>query len=85
MKLTRPSVGTWLSTGSPAIAELAALCGFDWVLIDFEHGSGTEATVPDQLRALRGCNEIAVTRRFMPNTAPESPFVLWSLVPLSEA
>jgi 2-dehydro-3-deoxyglucarate aldolase/4-hydroxy-2-oxoheptanedioate aldolase len=62
MNLTRPSVGTWLSTGSPDIAELAALCGFDWVLIDLEHGSGTEATVPDQLRALRGCKAKSIVR-----------------------
>jgi 2-keto-3-deoxy-L-rhamnonate aldolase RhmA len=62
MNSTAPSIGTWLSTGSPVIAELAALCGFDWVLIDLEHGSGTEATVPDQLRALRGSRTKAVVR-----------------------
>ncbi len=49
-----PRIGTWLSVGSPVIAELAGMCGFDWVLIDLEHGCGTEAAVPDQLRALRG-------------------------------
>jgi 2-dehydro-3-deoxyglucarate aldolase/4-hydroxy-2-oxoheptanedioate aldolase len=47
-------LGTWLSTGSPALAELAGLSGFDWVLIDLEHGCASEAAVPDQLRALRG-------------------------------
>lgn len=47
-------LGTWLSLGSPVIAELAALCGFDWVLLDLEHGSAAEAALPDQLRALRG-------------------------------
>jgi 2-keto-3-deoxy-L-rhamnonate aldolase RhmA len=62
MNATPPSIGTWLSTGSPVIAELAGLSGFDWVLIDLEHGSGTEATVPDQLRALRGTNTKAVVR-----------------------
>jgi 2-keto-3-deoxy-L-rhamnonate aldolase RhmA len=62
MNATSPSIGTWLSTGSPVIAELAALCGFDWVLIDLEHGSGTEATVPDQLRALRGSDTKGIVR-----------------------
>ncbi|MEQ1851166.1 MAG: aldolase/citrate lyase family protein [Chthoniobacteraceae bacterium] len=62
MNATPPSIGTWLSTGSPVIAELAGLSGFDWVLIDLEHGSGTEATVPDQLRALRGSRTKAVVR-----------------------
>lgn len=49
-----PALGTWLSIGSPAIAELAALCGLDWVLIDLEHGCGSAADVADQLRSLRG-------------------------------
>jgi 2-keto-3-deoxy-L-rhamnonate aldolase RhmA len=51
---TRLTLGTWLSVGSPVIAELAAVCGLDWVLLDLEHGCGSEADVPDQLRALRG-------------------------------
>ena len=55
-------VGTWLSLGSPVAAELAALCGFDWVLLDLEHGCGSEAGVPEQLRALRGGPTRAVVR-----------------------
>jgi 2-dehydro-3-deoxyglucarate aldolase/4-hydroxy-2-oxoheptanedioate aldolase len=51
---TRLTLGTWLSVGSPVIAELAAVCGIDWVLLDLEHGCGSDADVPDQLRALRG-------------------------------
>ena len=51
---TRLMLGTWLSVGSPVIAELAAVCGLDWVLLDLEHGCGSDADVPDQLRALRG-------------------------------
>jgi 2-keto-3-deoxy-L-rhamnonate aldolase RhmA len=47
-------LGTWLSSGSPAIAELAALCGFDWLLLDLEHGCEPEASLPGQLRALGG-------------------------------
>ncbi len=47
-------LGTWLSSGSPAIAELAALCGFDWLLLDLEHGCEPEASLPDQLRSLGG-------------------------------
>ena len=30
------------------------VCGLDWVLLDLEHGCGSDADVPDQLRALRG-------------------------------
>jgi len=57
-----PNIGTWLALGSPAIAELAALAGFSWVLIDLEHGCATESEVPDQLRALRGTSTEAIVR-----------------------
>jgi 2-dehydro-3-deoxyglucarate aldolase/4-hydroxy-2-oxoheptanedioate aldolase len=56
------SIGTWLSVGSPIIAEVAALCGFDWVLLDLEHGSAPEAAIPDQLRALRGSQTKGIVR-----------------------
>lgn len=56
------SLGTWLSIGSPVIAELAALSGFDWVLFDLEHGCVSEATLPDQLRALRGTSTKGIVR-----------------------
>ena len=55
-------LGTWLSIGSPVIAELAALSGFDWVLLDMEHGCVSEATLPDQLRALRGTKTKGIVR-----------------------
>jgi 2-dehydro-3-deoxyglucarate aldolase/4-hydroxy-2-oxoheptanedioate aldolase len=58
----KTQLGTFLSIGSPVIAELAALSGFDWVLFDLEHGSGTEATLPDQLRALRGSRTQGIVR-----------------------
>lgn len=57
-----PRIGTFLSVGSPAIVELASECGFDWVLIDLEHGCETEATLPAQLRALRGSSTTAIVR-----------------------
>lgn len=59
---TQLNIGTWLSIGSPVIAELAALSGFDWVLLDLEHGSTPEAAVPEQLRALRGSQTQGIVR-----------------------
>ena len=46
-------LGTWLQTGSPIIAELADASGLDWLLIDLEHGCGTEAMVLPQLQTIR--------------------------------
>ena len=60
-------LGTFLSIGSPAVAELAAECGFDWVLIDLEHGCESDAALPNQLRALRGSGTIAIVRVSAPH------------------
>ena len=50
----KTQIGTFLSLGSPTVAELATECGFDWVLLDLEHGCESVAALPDQLRAMRG-------------------------------
>jgi 2-keto-3-deoxy-L-rhamnonate aldolase RhmA len=55
-------LGTWISTGSAVVAELAALCGLDWLLFDLEHGCESEAMVPGQLRALRGTAAQGIVR-----------------------
>jgi 4-hydroxy-2-oxoheptanedioate aldolase len=45
-------LGTFLNTGSPVAAEICAGAGFDWVLVDLEHGSATEADVLPVLQAV---------------------------------
>jgi 2-dehydro-3-deoxyglucarate aldolase/4-hydroxy-2-oxoheptanedioate aldolase len=55
-------IGTWLSLGSSVVAELAADSGFDWVLVDLEHGCGSEAAVLPQLQAMRGGRTAAIVR-----------------------
>jgi 2-keto-3-deoxy-L-rhamnonate aldolase RhmA len=57
-----PFLGTWLSIGSPVVAELAALSGFDWVLVDLEHGCGSQGGVLQQLLALRGSATRGIVR-----------------------
>jgi 4-hydroxy-2-oxoheptanedioate aldolase len=44
--------GCWLNLGSSLTAEIVGLAGFDWGLIDIEHGAGTEPDVLHQLQAL---------------------------------
>jgi 4-hydroxy-2-oxoheptanedioate aldolase len=41
------TLGTFLGTASPVTAEVCAAAGFDWLLLDLEHGAGGE----EQLRA----------------------------------
>lgn len=33
----RPQIGLWLSMADPYLAEAAATCGYDWLLVDGEH------------------------------------------------
>ncbi len=46
-----PQIGLWLSLGQPYTAELCATAGFDWVLIDGEHGPNDIHTILGQLQA----------------------------------
>ncbi len=62
LRSTQESQGTWLSIGSPVIAELAAESGFDWLLFDLEHGCTTDATLLSSLQAIRGTNAGAIVR-----------------------
>jgi len=55
-------LGTWLSISSPVIAELVGQCGFDWLLLDLEHGCGGEASLFQNLQALRGSPSAVIVR-----------------------
>ena len=43
--------GTFLNLGSTGAAEVCALAGFDWLLVDLEHGAGGEDGLVSQLLA----------------------------------
>ena len=45
-------MGTFLGLGSPLTAEIVALAGFDWVVVDLEHGAGDERDALGQLQAV---------------------------------
>ena len=44
--------GTFAGLGSPVATELIGHAGFDWVIIDLEHGAGTESDLLTNLHAL---------------------------------
>jgi 2-keto-3-deoxy-L-rhamnonate aldolase RhmA len=54
--------GTWLNLGSPATAEIAGNAGFDWVLLDHEHGCGGEETMLHQLHAVAASSAAPIVR-----------------------
>jgi 2-keto-3-deoxy-L-rhamnonate aldolase RhmA len=55
-------LGTWLNLGSPWSAEIAGLAGFDWVLIDREHGSGDERDLAIQILAAQSGATSSIVR-----------------------
>jgi 2-keto-3-deoxy-L-rhamnonate aldolase RhmA len=54
--------GTFLNLGSSLTAEMAGLAGFDWVVIDLEHGSGDHQNLLLQLQALSGTTAVPLVR-----------------------
>jgi 4-hydroxy-2-oxoheptanedioate aldolase len=46
--------GCWLNLGSCITAEIAANAGFDWLVIDLEHGAGGHDSALHQLQAISG-------------------------------
>ena len=54
--------GTFLGLASPVAAEIAARAGFDWVIIDLEHGSGTETDLLASLLAVGTTPTAALVR-----------------------
>jgi 4-hydroxy-2-oxoheptanedioate aldolase len=54
--------GCWLNLGSAMTAEIVGLAGFDWVLIDLEHGAGTEKEALAQMQSLEHTSAGIVVR-----------------------
>lgn len=47
------TTGLWCAFGDPALLELQARAGYDYVTVDLQHGLNTWATLPGTLRVLR--------------------------------
>jgi 4-hydroxy-2-oxoheptanedioate aldolase len=54
--------GTFLNLASPVATEIVARAGFDWVVIDLEHGAGTEADLLGNLHAMGATPTAAIVR-----------------------
>jgi 4-hydroxy-2-oxoheptanedioate aldolase len=54
--------GCWINLGSVVSAEIIGRAGFDWVLIDLEHGAGNDVTMYQQLQVLAGTGTTPIVR-----------------------
>jgi 4-hydroxy-2-oxoheptanedioate aldolase len=56
---SQPQIGLWLSMADPYMAEVSATAGFDWLLIDGEHG-------PNDLRSTLAALQVVAPYRSQP-------------------
>src|SRR5918995_952885 len=54
VRAAEPRIGTFLGMGSAVATEVCARSGFDWLLVDLEHGAGTERELIPTLQAIGG-------------------------------
>jgi len=54
--------GLFLDLGSPFSAEICARAGYDWLVVDLEHGAGTEAGLVGLLQSIEVGGSTAVVR-----------------------
>jgi 2-keto-3-deoxy-L-rhamnonate aldolase RhmA len=70
VKAGKRTAGAWVQLGSPLTAEILARAGFDWLLIDLEHGPGDILNLAAQLQAMNGTLATPMVR------APWNDFVV---------
>ncbi|MEX2235308.1 MAG: aldolase/citrate lyase family protein [Cyclobacteriaceae bacterium] len=54
--------GCWINLGSVVSAEIIGRAGFDWVLIDLEHGAGNDVIMYQQLQVLENTPSTTLVR-----------------------
>jgi 4-hydroxy-2-oxoheptanedioate aldolase len=57
-----PTIGLFLNLGSMVSAEIVARAGYDWALVDLEHGMATESELLGQLIAIQSTPTAAIVR-----------------------
>jgi 2-dehydro-3-deoxyglucarate aldolase/4-hydroxy-2-oxoheptanedioate aldolase len=62
LKDGKKTAGAWLQVASPITAEIMSRAGFDWLLIDMEHGPGDILSLIAQLQAMNGSGVVPLVR-----------------------
>jgi 4-hydroxy-2-oxoheptanedioate aldolase len=55
-------LGCWSFLGDPQVVEILSLAGFDYLILDQEHGLGDPTTLPAQLHAMSATPTVGVVR-----------------------
>ena len=62
LKEGKKTCGAWLQMCSPVAAEIMGGAGFDWILVDMEHGPGDFQMLMYQLQAMSAFDSIPLVR-----------------------
>jgi 4-hydroxy-2-oxoheptanedioate aldolase len=54
--------GSFVGLASPLVTEIMGIAGFDWLVLDLEHGAGDEQALTSQLQALARTGNAAIVR-----------------------
>lgn len=62
LKEKKLTVGSWLSIANPAVAEIMAKAGFEWLAIDMEHSSLSSDQCQELIRVIDLCGVVPLVR-----------------------
>ena len=62
LKIGTLTLGSWITLASPAIAEIMAKAGFDWLTVDLEHSVITIHEAENLIRVIGLCGAIPLVR-----------------------
>jgi 2-dehydro-3-deoxyglucarate aldolase/4-hydroxy-2-oxoheptanedioate aldolase len=58
----KKTAGAWVQIASPFTAEILSSAGFDWLMLDMEHGPGDILTLVSQIHAMKGTDCVPLVR-----------------------
>ena len=62
LRAGKKTAGAWVQIASPFTAEILSSAGFDWLMLDMEHGPGDILTLVSQVHAMKGTDSVPLVR-----------------------
>ena len=62
LKERQPTIGSWITLAHPAIAEIMAKAGFEWLVVDLEHSVITIREAEELIRVIELCGIVPLVR-----------------------
>lgn len=62
LKERQVAIGSWITLAHPAIAEIMAKAGFDWLAVDMEHSVITIREAEELIRVIELCGVVPLVR-----------------------